>query len=70
MAGKVTAHGKLNGHDIEAEVLNAGDWFGKVWLIEVGLGYSSSYYAVEADHLSDALDVFVGSDIGRLRRRG
>ncbi len=62
---KVTAHGKLNGHDIEAEVINPGDWFGKVWLIEVGCGYSSVFYAVEADHLTDALDVFVGSDIGK-----
>lgn len=62
---KVTAHGKLNGHDIEAEVINPGDWFGKVWLIEVGCGYSSIFFAVEADHVSDALDKFVGSEAGK-----
>lgn len=61
---KVTAKGKLNGHDIEAEVINPGDWFGNSWLIEIGLGYSSAYYVVEAGSCQDALDEFADSDIG------
>ena len=63
---KVTAHGKLHGHDIEAEVINPGDWFGKVWLIEVGGSYTPIFFAVEADHVSDALDKFVGSGAGKI----
>ena len=65
MAGKVTAHGKLGDHDIEAEVLNPGGWYGKAWLIEVGCGYSSIYYVAEADTVQDAIDEFVGSDAGK-----
>jgi hypothetical protein len=62
---KVTAYGKLGDHDIEAEVIDPGNWFGKCWLIEVGCGYSSIYYVVEADNVTDALDEFVGSEPGK-----
>lgn len=35
-------------------VLNAGDWFGKCWLLEVGGSYWPLYLIVEADSISDA----------------
>lgn len=53
----VTAKGCLGGRDIEAEVLNPGDWWGKIWLIEVGCGISSLFFVVEAEHESAAFDV-------------
>ena len=60
----IKARGKLGDHDIEASVVNPGDWYGRVWLIEVGCGYSSVFYAVEADSVSDAIDEFSGSQWG------
>jgi hypothetical protein len=59
---KLVARGKLGDHDIEAVCVNPGDWFGKVWLIEVGLGYSSSFYAVEAGNEQDAIDTLADSE--------
>lgn len=55
----VTAKGILGGRDIEAQAINPGGWFGKVWLLEVGGSYSSVYYAVEAGSISDAIDEFL-----------
>lgn len=60
----IKAYGKLNSFDVEAPVVNPGDWYGRVWLIEVGCGYSSLYYAVEADSVTDAIDQFSGSQWG------
>lgn len=54
----VTAKGQLGGHDIEAEVLNPGDWWGKVWLIGHACGCSMIWFVVEADHEQDAFDIF------------
>lgn len=53
---KITAKGKLGTHDVEAEVINPGNWFGKVWLIEIGIGNGNHFLAVEADSASDAID--------------
>lgn len=55
----VIAKGKLHGHDIEARAINPGDWWGKVWLIEIGCGFSLIFFAVEADHVTDAIDEFL-----------
>jgi hypothetical protein len=52
----VTAKFKLHGHDIEAPVVNPGDWFGKTWAIENAVGYSVGYRIVEADSEQSALD--------------
>ena len=41
----IIAKGNLNGHDIEAEVINPSDWFGKIWLVEIGCGFSSRLFA-------------------------
>ncbi len=62
----VRAIGKLGDHQIDAEVINPGDWWGKVWLIEIGHGISSSYFAVEGDTLQHALDEFADSAYGHL----
>ena len=52
----IKAIGKLGDNEIEAEVLNPGDWFGKTWLIEIGGSNWPLFLAVEADSVSDALD--------------
>ena len=59
---KTTFSAKLGEHDIEGDVINPGDWFGKAWLIEIGCGYSSLFFIVEADCESDALDELSGDD--------
>lgn len=53
---------KLHGHDIAGEVINPGDWFGKTWIIEVGVGNGNYFLAVEADTQTDAIDVLADSD--------
>lgn len=53
----ITANGTFHGHELtDIPVINPDDWFGKTWLIEIGLGYSSTYLIVEADSMSDAID--------------
>ncbi len=37
-------------------VLNAGGWFGKTWLLEIGGSYSPLFLIVEADSMTDAID--------------
>ena len=58
----VTAKGKFGDHEIEAEVLNPGNWFGKTWLIEIGGSYSPLWLAVEANSVSDAIDELADSE--------
>ena len=54
---KITASCKFNGHDLtEIPVLNAGDWFGKAWLLELGGSYTPLFLVVEADTICDAID--------------
>jgi len=62
MSRPVTAHGTLNGQKITAPVINPGDWFGKTWLIAVSMGFEASYFVVEADSPSDAIDEFADND--------
>lgn len=53
----ITANATLNGHELkDMPVINAGDWFGKTWLIEIGGSYSPLFLIVEADNVSDAID--------------
>ena len=54
------------GHEITGEYVNPGDWFGEVWIIEVGVGFSSLFYAVEAGNESDAIDVLTDSRWGHI----
>lgn len=62
----IKARGTLHGHDIEAPVVNPGDCDGRVWLIEIGCGYSSAFYAVEAFSAEAAINEFSGSQWGHL----
>ena len=53
----VTASCTFNGHDLtDVPVINAGAWFGKTWLLELGGSYTSLFLVVEADSVSDAFD--------------
>lgn len=52
----------IRGGEFQGECVNPGEWFGKAWVIECGIGYSSLYYAVEADHESDAIDELADSE--------
>lgn len=53
----ITASCTLNDHDLtDIPVLNAGDRFGKAWLVELGGCYVPLFLVVEADNVSDAID--------------
>ena len=53
----ITARCNFHGHELtDVPVLNAGGWFGKAWLIELGGSYTPLYLIVEADSMSDAID--------------
>jgi hypothetical protein len=62
MKHNVRFKAKLGDHEIEGDVVNPGDWFGRVWVIEIGMGCSSCYLAVEADDESAAIDALADSD--------
>jgi len=50
------------------EVLNPGDNYGQAYMIEIGCGFSSSFFVVEADNESDAIDEFTDSKYGHMIR--
>lgn len=53
----ITARAKFHDHDLtDIPVINAGGWFGKAWLVEIGGSYSPLFLIVEADSVSDAID--------------
>jgi len=53
----ITASCKFGSHDLTGiPVLNAGGWFGKAWLLELGGSYTPLFLVVEADTISDAID--------------
>ena len=54
---KITATCKFHDHDLtDIPVVNAGGWFGKTWLLELGGSYTPLFLVVEADTVSDAID--------------
>lgn len=56
---------ELNGQLLEdIEVLNPGDWWGKLWIVEVGCGYSSVFFGVEAGSIYEAIDEFAEGKYG------
>lgn len=58
---------KTNGRLIEnCEYVNPDEWFNKTWLIEIGAGFFSLFYVVEADHESDAIDELTDSEFGHI----
>ena len=60
---EVTAKATFHGQDLtDIPVLNPGDWFGRAFLIEIGGGYSPLFLVVEADNITDAIDVLADHD--------
>lgn len=60
---KITATCKFNDHDLsEIPVVNAGNWFGKTWLLEIGGGFTPLFLIVESDSVSDAIDELADSE--------
>lgn len=58
------------GEEQTCEALNPGDWFGEVWIVEVVDGQESTYFAVEAQSCSDAIDEFADSKYGHMIKIG
>lgn len=59
----VTAKWTVGGRDYEAPVVNPGDWFGKTWHLSVCISNTGGlHYIVEADNLSDAIDILAESE--------
>jgi hypothetical protein len=52
----------MHGREITGEVVNAGEWFGKAWVVEIGIGMSSFFKAVEANSVGGAIDALTDSD--------
>jgi len=59
----IKARGSFGGQELnDIPVLNPGDWFGKVWLLEIGGSYWPLFLVVEADSVTDAIDELADHD--------
>jgi hypothetical protein len=61
MPQKISASFTLNGHELTADVVNPGDWFGKTWLLVIEGGFTPLFLIVEADSVSDAISELADS---------
>lgn len=59
---KITASFKFHGLELTADVVNAGNWFGKTWLLEIEGGFTPLFLIVEADSASDAISELAASE--------
>lgn len=60
---KITATCKFHGQSLtDVPVINAGNWFGKTWLLSIGGGFTPLFLIVEADSASDAIDELANSE--------
>ena len=60
---EIKANSTFNGHELtDIPVLDPGDWFGKCWLLEIGVSYSPTFLVVEADSVADAIDELADHD--------
>jgi len=60
---KVTAKWTTFGIEHEAPVINPGDWFGRTWHLSVYVSNTGGpHYIVEADDVSDAIDILAESE--------
>lgn len=60
---EITARGQFCEQQLsDIPVLNPGDWFGKAWLLEIGGSYWPLFLVVEADSVSDAIDVLADDE--------
>lgn len=64
---KVLARGLYDGNEKDVEVLNPGEWFGKTHLLVIDPQCYADpiLFCVEADHLSDAIEIFCESEQGK-----
>ena len=59
----IKAKATFNGQELsDIPVINAGDWFGKCWLLEIGGSYSPLFLAVEADTACGAIEELAEDD--------
>lgn len=59
----ITATCNFHGQELtDVPVINAGNWFGKTWLLEIGGGFVPLFLIVEADSVSDAIDELADSE--------
>ena len=57
MSTEITANATFHGQELkDIPVINPGNWFGKVWLVELGGSYSPLFLIVEADSITDVVD--------------
>lgn len=50
-------------HDIQGTVINPGEWFGEVWLLQIAIANTvNPFYAIEANNEQDAIDIFADSE--------
>ena len=60
---KITATCNFHGQSLtDVPVINAGNWFGKTWLLEIGGGFVPLFLIVEADSVSDAISELADSE--------
>jgi len=57
----VTFSTKLGDHEITGEVINPGEEFGNVCIIEIGCGFSSFFFAIECEDEQTAIDILADS---------
>lgn len=50
------------GEETDVPVINPGGWFGKAWIVEIGVGNTAFFYIVEADGYHDAENEFSDSE--------
>ena len=60
-----TYHGSAHTEKVD-HLVNRGEWFGKTWLIGIGMGFESTLLVIEADSESDAIDVLADSTYSHL----
>jgi hypothetical protein len=54
---EITAKATFHGQELKnIPVINAGNWFGKTWLIELGGSFTPLFLIVEANSVCDAID--------------
>lgn len=61
----ITAKIGKNTYNVDG-LANRGQWFGKTWLLAIGVGFESINIVVEGDNETDIIDVFTDSSYGHL----
>lgn len=56
-----TVYGRTGRPERVHFAINRGEWYGKTWLVQVGMGYTSCNVLVEADSEQDAIDELADS---------